>query len=155
MNYYQILQIETTATLAEIKASYRRLAMQYHPDQNKSPEAEEKIKLINAAYDALTKSKSFRPAPSQPAPPRPQAKPFVRNGEELFFRFAEKSVRNAYLFTLPEDVISRDAIVLCMIGGTEFRVKLPEGTVLPIHIEITNAKEPIRMRFEQEIPPMG
>ena len=50
-DYYQILQVMPTATQAEIKAAYRRLAKQFHPDKN--PGAEEKFKLIKEAYETL------------------------------------------------------------------------------------------------------
>ena len=53
MNYYQILQIEPGASLRDIKKAYRRLALQYHPDKNKSPDAENKFREISEAYDIL------------------------------------------------------------------------------------------------------
>lgn len=53
-DFYEILGLKKTATLDEIKQAYRKLAMQYHPDRNKSPEAEEKFKEINEAYAVLS-----------------------------------------------------------------------------------------------------
>lgn len=53
-DYYKILGIEKGANADEIKKAYRKQAMKYHPDQNKdNKEAEEKFKLVNAAYDVL------------------------------------------------------------------------------------------------------
>jgi len=53
-DYYEALGLKREATAAEIKATYRKLARQYHPDVNKSIEAEEKFKDINEAYEVLS-----------------------------------------------------------------------------------------------------
>ncbi|MEM2883081.1 MAG: molecular chaperone DnaJ [Nitrososphaerales archaeon] len=53
-DYYEILGVPRNATKEEIKAAYRKLALQYHPDRNKSPEAEEKFKEISEAYAVLS-----------------------------------------------------------------------------------------------------
>ncbi|GAA0173915.1 chaperone [Lithospermum erythrorhizon] len=53
-DYYSVLQVTKNATLQEIKAAYRKLARQYHPDMNKKPGAEEKFKEISAAYEVLS-----------------------------------------------------------------------------------------------------
>ena len=50
---YETLGVSENATVAEIKKAYRTLAKKYHPDINKTPEAEEKFKEINAAYEVL------------------------------------------------------------------------------------------------------
>jgi len=53
-DYYDILGVKNDSDADEIKKSYRKLAMKFHPDQNKdNPEAEEKFKEINEAYDIL------------------------------------------------------------------------------------------------------
>ncbi len=52
-DYYEVLDIGKSATEAEIKAAYRKLALQYHPDRNKAAGATEKFKEINAAYEVL------------------------------------------------------------------------------------------------------
>jgi len=52
-DYYEILGVPRNATKEEIKRAYRRLALQWHPDRNKSPEAEERFKEITEAYSVL------------------------------------------------------------------------------------------------------
>jgi molecular chaperone DnaJ len=54
-DYYKVLDVARTATEVEIKKSYRRLAMKYHPDRNPNDhEAEDKFKECKEAYEVLT-----------------------------------------------------------------------------------------------------
>lgn len=59
-NYYDILGVSKTATDAEIKSAFRKLAKQYHPDINKEPGAEEKFKEIGEAYAVLSDAEKRR-----------------------------------------------------------------------------------------------
>ena len=52
-DYYDILGVKPDASEAEIKAAYRKLARQYHPDKNKEAGAEDKFKAINEANEVL------------------------------------------------------------------------------------------------------
>ena len=52
-DYYEILGVKREASEAEIKSAYRKLARKYHPDVNKTKEAEAKFKDINEAYEVL------------------------------------------------------------------------------------------------------
>ncbi|CAG0929357.1 Chaperone protein DnaJ [Thermoflexales bacterium] len=91
-DYYRILGVSRTASPSELKAAYRSLALQYHPDLHpNNPQAEEVLKNINQAYDVLsdaqqrwqydthTVSPGYTPsttwnASSRPAtPPRPKS----------------------------------------------------------------------------------
>jgi molecular chaperone DnaJ len=53
-DYYDTLGVPRSAPPDEIKRAFRRLAMQYHPDRNSEPEAEQRFKEINEAYEILS-----------------------------------------------------------------------------------------------------
>lgn len=55
-DYYEVLGVNRTASADELKSAFRNLARQYHPDVNKSPDAEERFKEINEAYAVLSDS---------------------------------------------------------------------------------------------------
>jgi hypothetical protein len=73
---YRLLQLSPQASLAEVKASYRRLARQYHPDVNASDrQAQEKFIQVTEAYKQLVKIVPARVVPKaspSPAPPSRQ-----------------------------------------------------------------------------------
>lgn len=52
-DYYDILGVDSSASDAEIRSAYRKLARKYHPDKNKDPGAEDKFKEINEAHEVL------------------------------------------------------------------------------------------------------
>jgi len=55
MCYYEVLEVSKDASGAELKKSYRKLAMKYHPDRNPDDkEAEEQFKIVNEAYQILS-----------------------------------------------------------------------------------------------------
>jgi molecular chaperone DnaJ len=53
-DYYDILGVPRNATKDEIKTEYRKLALKYHPDRNKAPDAEDRFKEISEAYAILS-----------------------------------------------------------------------------------------------------
>lgn len=56
-DYYKVLAITKGATDEEIKKAYRKMALRYHPDKNKSIGAEEKFKEVAEAYEVLSDKK--------------------------------------------------------------------------------------------------
>jgi molecular chaperone DnaJ len=53
-DYYEVLGVQKNASKEDIKNAYRKLALQYHPDRNKEPSAEEKFKELSEAYAVLS-----------------------------------------------------------------------------------------------------
>ena len=105
---YSILGVPAAATTEEIRAAYRRLARQYHPDLNAGPEAEARMKEINYAYATLSDPQRRRhydiygvsapPAPertrrsaqngshfsaTRPSPPRASSPSSPQRGEDI------------------------------------------------------------------------
>lgn len=54
--YHKVLGVSKDASPDQIKKAYRKLAMRYHPDRNKSKDAAEKFRQVNEAYAALTQN---------------------------------------------------------------------------------------------------
>lgn len=54
MDYYQILEVDKSCSIEEIKKAYRKLALKYHPDHNSA--TKDKFNEIKEAYDFLLKN---------------------------------------------------------------------------------------------------
>jgi DnaJ-class molecular chaperone len=82
-NFYTILEIPETANADEIKKSYRRLSMLYHPDKNNNSNATEKFQKISEAYETLgdpDKKKHYDMT---------RTNPFLNLNSNIFFRTNE------------------------------------------------------------------
>lgn len=55
-DYYEVLGVTKSASADEIKRAYRKLALEYHPDRNKTKEADVKFKEVTRAYEVLSDS---------------------------------------------------------------------------------------------------
>ncbi|CEP17378.1 hypothetical protein [Parasitella parasitica] len=55
-DYYKVLSVDKSATDIQIKKAYRKQALQFHPDKNSAPGADEAFKLVSKAFDVLSDS---------------------------------------------------------------------------------------------------
>ena len=82
--YYDILNISQNSTKDDIKKAYKKLALQYHPDRNRDPNATETFKKISEAYQILSdKNDTVRKPPMRPTRPMRPMRPMNPNLEEL------------------------------------------------------------------------
>jgi curved DNA-binding protein CbpA len=107
MTAYDILQIPMGAPVDDAKRAYYRLAKQYHPDVYKGPDAHEKMKIINLAYDAVKDGRGrWWTAPAQqqnPPAPKPQAQPSPEKptlGDMIRYANAQAYVNDSYLLMM-------------------------------------------------------
>jgi DnaJ-class molecular chaperone len=57
LDYFEILEVDKSASQADIKKAYRRLAAKFHPDRNKSEDAIERFQSIQESYSVLSDPK--------------------------------------------------------------------------------------------------
>lgn len=112
MNYYAILGLDKTATHQQIVSAFRRLAIKYHPDKNRSPDAKDRFILVHEAFEVLGNPERRRwydmanakdehpytdygpqPQPRPSSNPTPNLRPGYNPDEPM-------SARRAALFTL-------------------------------------------------------
>ena len=100
IDYYEQLNVSRDSSDVEIKTSYRKLAMQYHPDRNpNNPEAEEKFKACSEAYGVLSDPEKraaydrYGHAAFQAGGPASGGNPFGGNVQDVGDIFATCSAR--------------------------------------------------------------
>lgn len=126
-DYYEVLGVKKNANGNEIKKAYRKLARQYHPDINKSPEAETRFKEINEAY-AVLGDPANRKKYDMYGHAGPQAAGFdFSNFDSSFFRQANRGGRARNPFS--GYTTAFDTIDLSEIFGDLFgQRKSPSGS---------------------------
>ena len=95
--YYEILGLAPGASLEEIKHAYREKAKLYHPDLNKSPDAQERFIEINEAYEFLLHLNTHAPLSGAARRSRSTRRRYYRQpaADELFRRWMEEERRKA------------------------------------------------------------
>jgi len=86
MDPYSTLGIPRESTQEEIKKAYRRLAMEFHPDRNDKPEAEEQFKRVSEAYSMIGTEENRKEYHAAQSRPRHSGNPF-----DDFFRSSGQS----------------------------------------------------------------
>jgi len=152
-NPYDVLGVARTATPEEIKAAYRRLAMEFHPDRN--PDGEERFKEVSAAYDAITKGEDQDDGPhvtfhwhnvspdqihsffhGRRPPPRPRQNSNIETVAEIVLEQA---------FTGDEVEVT----IHILPDSPTYRVKIPPGIQTGQKLKLTGAG----MRDHADLPP--
>ena len=93
INHYQTLNINPTATQAEIKQAYRRLVKLFHPDSNSKTASHEEIVRLNVAYEILGDTQKRQSYDRQIAPQTPQ--PAEPTSHENISRQQKQTARDA------------------------------------------------------------
>ncbi|GAB4530016.1 MAG: hypothetical protein Tsb0014_12410 [Pleurocapsa sp.] len=107
-NYYAILEVSPEASLKEIKAAFRRLARQYHPDLNPNdPKAAEQFKQISQAYDVLSDNIKRRRydrdfASSWQQPSQAQQKVVPKSDRDFYYRGINQAQLKKYRQAIEE-----------------------------------------------------
>ena len=106
--YYNILGVSPGSSNEDIKRAYRKLALQWHPDRNKTPEAEGKFKEIGEAYEILTTSSqnkpNINPNMNTNMPFKNPNMPF-KNPHDLFTSlFGQNVFQNVHTNTMPINI---------------------------------------------------
>lgn len=146
MNFYEVLGVEKTATQDEIKAAYKKLAKQLHPDLQtgksdaEKKEAEEKFKNVNTAYETLgdeEKRKVYDMGENQES----MFGGFPRNAEDLFSWFSGRTPGVKFrTHASKQDLVEKN--------GADIKIKLK----ISLKEAIFGAKKKINIPVGEECP---
>ena len=139
-DYYEVLGVQRNASKDEIKDSYRKLAMQIHPDRNKSPEAEGRFKEISEAYSVLSDDQK-----------RQQYNTLGHSGFDQRYT-SEDIFRGADFDSVFRDTGFGDIFRTFFGGGSFGEERISRGQNLAFDIEITLEEAAKGTEKEIEIP---
>ncbi len=140
-DYYEVLGVKRDASKDDIKDAYRKLALQFHPDRNKEPGAEEKFKEISEAYAVLSDDQK-----------RQQYDTLGHSGFDQRYS-SEDIFRGADFDSIFRDIGFGD-IFRTFFGGGGYgeREQISRGRDLAFDLEITLEEAASGVEKEVEIP---
>ncbi|MEN8202489.1 MAG: J domain-containing protein [Bacteroidota bacterium] len=135
LNYYKVLGLSPGASEKQIKVAYRKLALKYHPDRNKSPGAKQKFQEITVAYDYLLEHPHQEPKDAPSYEDRVAAEVLRKERERMQQQARarrEKKLREEEYFNRPEwhdpillfKYLGRGLTLLFALGALIFPVLL-------------------------------
>lgn len=128
MDAYKLLGVNKDSTKEEVKAAFRQKAKLYHPDINKSPNANQLFTQLKLAFDAaLAKA---------PTKARIKAPAFTENKEKIF-RVLDVNQGVASIMVMKE-FAEGGGWIYCMVKGQEFRLFLEPTDKTYITMESSN-----------------
>jgi len=132
-NAMYLMGIQYRVSKEELKSIYRKKAIELHPDTNKSANASEKFKELNAAFTFLNNNLNSlkREPPNCPT----------------IYRTFDKDVNQAIAIPL-DSLKENDLCLYVMWHGTEYRIVLKKGMVLPTTIKFNTIDLKIYIKEE-------
>ncbi|OLY84669.1 DnaJ-like protein [Smittium mucronatum] len=106
-DYYAVLGVDKGAQQIEIKKSYRKMALQFHPDKNKAPGADEAFKIVSRAFTTLSDDEKKRTYD-------------MYGGETAERTSSSSNYSRAQNFTQYESEINPEDLFNMFFGGQEF-----------------------------------
>ena len=127
---YHTLCLEPNATLEDAKAAFRRLAKQFHPDVNKSSDAAEKFRRINAAFEAIKSGA------------KPSKRQWTANASQPRYKVYEIVNEHAFSATIirSEPVFEAGTEIHVMKGSKMFKFHLDKRRRLPFDVTVKGTK---------------
>nr|AAP31270.1 DNAJ-1 [Drosophila orena] len=172
-DFYKILGIDRKASDDEIKKAYRKLALKYHPDKNKSPQAEERFKEIAEAYEVLSDKKKRdifdkygedglkggQPGPDGGGQPGAYTYQFHGDPRATFAQFFGSSDPFGVFFSSNDNMFcggqgGNSTDIFMNIGNDQFAGFPGNPAAGAFRSQSFNAQAPSRKRQQQQDPPI-
>jgi hypothetical protein len=129
-SYLKILKLDNSATEYDIKKSFRKLAVKYHPDKNPDPKAHEKFILICQAYQKLQESDTAEPEVSQNESPEDYRRRYhrsltpedfeerLRKAKEYLKQkeYKEQNIREISFQEIQDSPIKSISAIMCLVS---------------------------------------